>query len=124
MPSNSNNKTTVLETRIDIRIIASLAQYYIKKHNIPISSKSQLIRIALEDYTSFLKERGKLDIVEKTTDAIAILEVLGLGSSSKDSRNRLTLLEQLTKEEETEEDSSFNRSVQEALLEIGKKEEG
>lgn len=78
--------TAVVETRLDVRLIASLAKAYTNA-GVLISSRSQLLAMALEDLTKTLIERGKTEEFLSTTEAFSYLASRGLRIAS-DRGNR------------------------------------
>jgi hypothetical protein len=113
-----DNRTSVLETRLDLRVVAGLARYYIEQHGADIRNKSELLRRIIGDYHDYLQMKAGLIPVEGTAQAVEILEALGLSYKSKGNRNNATLLKILDVEDRAKDSPAFDSMVEEALQEL------
>ena len=113
-----DTKTSVLETRLDLRIVAALARYYMEQHGRDIRKKSELLRTIINDYHDYLHERAGLLPVSSTAQAMEILENLGLSYNSKGNRNTQTLAKILAMEDKNRESPGFDSMVEKALQEL------
>lgn len=84
----SNNRTAVIEARVDIRILARLAEL-LSELQTPARSKSELVRQALSLLVEILVENKRILPPEalSTGDALSRLSQLGLGSVNRSGRN-------------------------------------
>jgi len=92
--------TAVVSVRLDVRTLANFAEFYINQGEF-ITSKPQVIKMALEDLQELLMRRKLMEPLTSTVDAMEILDKAGLLKTSIHSGGRggRTYMHQLQKED-------------------------
>ena len=86
MKGRSNIKSGTFETRVDIRIMATLCQFYIDNGEPPLSL-ADLQRKALEDYVIVLESNKMTKRIGSTLEAKRLLEsMVGRATTSRGER--------------------------------------
>ncbi len=96
MTLHKGRKITV-EARVDPRSLATVASAF-SKNNIPITSRSQLISLAVETFCDSLVDNKVVPWVESTTEALQILNSVGIRFTELSKRNLRTLALQINSE--------------------------
>lgn len=91
--SKERTNTGVIETRIDLRVLAALANYADEQGRSPRKqsrfSKAALVQTSLELLHDSLLVNDLLEKVESTVEALARLEELGYGMDNSINKNIL-----------------------------------
>lgn len=87
--------THVLTTRVDGRYLATLAQFWHSKGELPRSG-SELIRLSLETFTELLCSNQLVDFIERHADAQEALKRMGITTKSQ---NKVALAQALAAED-------------------------
>lgn len=90
-------QSAVVETRIDVRCLASIALYFIGRGYFP-RSKSELIRMSLENFYDLLVENDKTEDVKSSVKALEELAKIGIVFQTKEGRLPSPLAKQLQRE--------------------------
>ena len=101
----SKPKTAVIEGRVDIRDLATIARYFQLINQLP-QSKSALITEVVGAWADVLVMNNMIDRTTDTIKAVQELERLGFsmgGESRSGARNRRTYLKQIQKETNEED---------------------
>ncbi len=96
MASIKGRKISV-EARVDPRSLATIASALSQK-NIPISSRSQLVSIIIETFCRSLVDSNVVPMVESTTEALQVLERVGIRFTEFSRRNLRSLALQIHSE--------------------------
>lgn len=94
--------TIPIESRVDIRILATLLRYY-KEVGIPTISKSKIIASAVTEYALLLIKEGKVVESESVSQSLRYLEREGLGIGT---RHPNPTLYKMIRDENTHADKS------------------
>ena len=70
-------RNCVVESRLDIKTLASLAIYY-QRHGITFRSKSEFVNQVVEDFFALIDAKGLAQDVSNNEEALAILSNAGL----------------------------------------------
>lgn len=85
--------TAVIQTRVDIRVLAGLARYAKEKGRSPKDStgfsKAKLVQTSLETLHDALRIEGKLEHFESSSEALGYMEELGYGMENSINRGKL-----------------------------------
>ena len=95
---NDQVTTVVVETRCDLRTVAAIARYYNEHTREPIRSRSNILRMALEDFHNALEKNKLLIPILTQEEAKGILSELGIGMGKSIDRARKGLANQLAVE--------------------------
>lgn len=87
-------KTAIVETRCDIRDLATIAKFY-SLTDIRVGNKSALVRQALSDFAHLI---SGTDAITSSAAAKTLLDSLGFGSTTKLDRTTKAHLTQVAKE--------------------------
>lgn len=90
--------TFVIETRCDLRTVAAIARYYSEHTREPTKSRSNILRMTLEDFHSALEKNKLLKPILTQEEAKSILTELGIGIGKSIDRVRKGLANQLAVE--------------------------
>lgn len=90
--------TFSLQTRVDIRKVAALGRFYSIKSQYPPRSKSELIRMIVDDFHDLLEENGMLVPVLTTTEGKRMLMKQGISRSGEVNRSMPQFLKQVRME--------------------------
>ena len=88
------NQHTIIESRTDIRILASLAKFYTSKGITP-RTRSSLVSIALEDFVLLLQKNKHLTITKQPSMAILQLRKLGFHFYKRQGRTEQSIIKDL-----------------------------
>lgn len=108
-------RNIVVQCRLDCRTLAVLAQHY-QTTQVPCESRSDLLRVTLEDMVKMLTSQGKAKPVEQTEEAIEILTTLGYFTSKGMVRTRAALASQIALETGKEVTESTAAQVAKRVL--------
>lgn len=94
-------RSAVIEARVDVRDLASFARYLLSNGEL-VKSRSDIVWRAFRSIYETLR-LSKEPVFESTTDALAFMEHLGLGSTNRPGRggrpmNQFTLARQAERE--------------------------
>jgi len=87
----SKTPTHVLTTRVDGRHLATLASFWHERGE-PVRTFSELIRLSIEEFTELLVTNDMVDFISSHSDAIDVLQRLGLTSGKLNKRNVMNVL--------------------------------
>ena len=82
---HSRPATVIMTTRADMRYVATLANFWHKQGEAP-KSTSELIRLSLESFAEFLISSNRTQFVQTHTDAMEIMERLGIKTKKTNPR--------------------------------------
>jgi len=88
--------TSTVQSRIDMRTLASLYLFWTKQGEM-IRSLSELVRVSLEVFSDFLISSEKAEEVKGQEEAIDILRRAGLGTKYLETKNKSILIRELQK---------------------------
>lgn len=96
-----NIQTDVVESRIDIRNLATMARELINS-GIPPATKAEIVRLTFDFAIRVLEKNGKIKI-KSTEDALGYLRKSGYIQGSREARrSTVNLLDQINIEEDTD----------------------
>lgn len=94
----SKTTTVVIETRVDVRDLATIILYQDRKNLGVPRTKSDLVRISVEGFANSLRQSGMSPKVRWTLNALQMLEKFGISfKNTKDTYNR-EILRQIQRE--------------------------
>lgn len=106
----SNLRTAVVQTRLDVRTLATLYGFY-KEHGIVVRNKSELLNIVCEDYLSILERNNVAERIEETSAAYNTLYRDGILRDVNSEPSRRALISQIQKETVLSEVAEMSRSI-------------
>lgn len=84
--------TTVVETRVDVRVLASLCHYFAEKGSTP-DTMSGLASLSIDALHQLLLHNGKIKPIESYHDALLILTSRNIKLGKKGRRSLVKALE-------------------------------
>lgn len=94
----SKPRTIVIETRLDIRTIASLLRYFNSKALFP-NTRASLLRLIAEGYANLLTSNNFMEMITATDEALNYMKTQGLPIGEVGQRGNMSLARQLQAED-------------------------
>jgi hypothetical protein len=118
MPIVNATNSAVIEARTDVRVLARIIEGF-QKLELPMpETRSALIRQIIEGFYDVLRQNSLVEpfTTISTEEALGVLESVGLFSTNRSGRNKLTLGKRLSFERSKEIEAELPEEIDPAWL--------